>query len=70
MCDLSLDGVAQGGCSFDWDVADPEASLVDLADRLCEGWLHEEGWGGWPMCPNHPTRPMWADVGEGGRAIW
>jgi hypothetical protein len=70
MCDLSLDGVARGGCSFDWDEADPEVTLVDLSDRLCEGWLHEEVWGRWPMFRNHPTRPMWADMGEDGHAIW
>jgi hypothetical protein len=70
MCELSLDGVAQGGCNVDWGQADPEGSLVDLADRLCEGWLHEEVWGGWPMCVKHPTRPMWAEMGESGRAMW
>jgi hypothetical protein len=69
VCDLALGGRRRGGCSFDGD-DDPEGGLANLADRLCEGWLHEEVWGGWPMCPKHPDRPMWAGLSEGGVAVW
>lgn len=70
MADISIDGSPLGGTSFDWDEAHAEESLADLADRLCESFLHEEIWAGWPMCPNHPDRPMWATTDDGGVAIW
>jgi hypothetical protein len=68
--DFSLDGEPRGGCGVFTGDGQPEDALADLADKLCEGWLHEEVWGGWPMCPRHPDRPMWAGVSEAGRAVW
>lgn len=64
-----LDGARHGAFGL-WPDDDPERTLADLADKLCESCLHEEIWGGWPLCPAHPARPMWATVGEGGRAVW
>jgi hypothetical protein len=69
-CCISLDGEDRGGCNVNDDESRPDANLADLADRLCEGWLHEEIWGGWPLCPRHPTRPMWAVVNDAGLAAW
>jgi len=60
----------RGGLSFDDDECDAEATLAQFADKICEGWLHEEVWGGWPMCPRHPDRPMWAGVGRDRFATW
>jgi hypothetical protein len=70
ICDFTLDGGARGGFGFTDDERDPEGGLADFADKLCEGWLHEEVWGGWPMCPRHPDRPMWATVGRDDLAAW
>jgi len=70
IADISIDGSPLGGTSFTWDDTDSEDSLADLADRLCESFLHEEIWGGWPMCPNHPDRPMWATTDDDGVAAW
>jgi hypothetical protein len=70
ICEFSLDGVGRGSCRVQWDGNDAEACLADLAGQLCEAWLHEDIWGGWPMCPVHATRPMWASVNEAGMAIW
>lgn len=67
MVDISVDGSALGGTNFDWDENHPEESL---ADRLCESFLHEEIWGGWPMCPEHRARPMWATTDANGIAVW
>jgi hypothetical protein len=47
-----------------------EHDLADLADRLVESYLAEEIWGGWPLCPAHPTRPMWPTIDTMGRAVW
>ena len=49
---------------------DPEEHLAPIADRLCEGWLDEEIWRGWPMCSRHPSRPMWAKTDDTGIACW
>ena len=70
MCDLALDGVAIGSTMHRDQGDDPEESLASFADTLCDGWLHEEIWGGWPMCPRHPDRPMWAVVGDDDLAVW
>lgn len=70
IADLSVDGSPVGATSFLWDDENPEVSLADLADRLCESFLHEEVWGGWPICPRHGSRPMWATVGDDGVAVW
>lgn len=66
----TLEGSRRGSVMVRWDGLDTEHMLADLADRLCEAYLHEEIWGGWPMCPNHPTTPMWATVSETGQAVW
>jgi hypothetical protein len=70
MCSIFLDGADHGGCNVNDDEAGPEANLAELADRLCEHSLHEEIWGGWPLCPRHPTRPLWAVVNDAGIAVW
>jgi hypothetical protein len=70
MCDFTLDGDVRGGFSFDDDERDPEESLASFVDTLCEGWLHEDVWGGWPLCPRHPDRPMWATLSDDGSAVW
>ena len=64
------DGSQRGAFMARWKALDGEHMLAELADRLCESHLHEEIWSGWPMCPNHPTRPMWATVNEDGQAVW
>jgi hypothetical protein len=69
VCDMAIDGRRSGSTWFNVS-EDSERMLADLADHLCEGWLHEEIWGGWPLCVRHPTRPMWAKRNERGRASW
>lgn len=68
--DISVDGSRLGGVGFAWDASHSEECLADLADSLCEHSLHEEIWGGWPMCPRHPARPMWATTDGDGVAVW
>ena len=70
MCHFGLDGVLYGAIRMGWDEDDPEGSLAELADRRCETFLHEEIWGGSPMCREHPTRPMWATTDDEGVAGW
>ena len=70
MVGYSMDGSHPGAFMVRWEAVDAEHMLAELADRLCETLLHEEFWGGWPMCPNHSTRPMWATVNAAGRAVW
>jgi len=70
VCEITMDGGVRGSFDFTDDDDDPESSLAALADYLCEGWLHEEVWGGWPMCVRHPGRPMWATVNGAGLAVW
>jgi hypothetical protein len=70
VCDLTLDNRRVGGCGIMADLDDAEAALAAVADRVCEGWLHEEIWGGWPLCPRHPSRPMWAQQNGDGLAVW
>lgn len=70
MVGYSMDDAPGGAFMVRWDGLDAEQMLADLADRLCESHLHETIWGGWPICPNHPTRPMWATVNAAGRAVW
>ena len=70
ICDYAVDGEAdRGGIGTSWDDDDPEETLVRLADRLVEDSLSEVIWGGWPLCPRHPTRPMWPKNSDGG-ASW
>ena len=68
ICALSIDGTAKGSTGMAGGT--PAEVLVDVADRLCDGWLHEEIWGGWPLCTQHPSRPMWAEVDPAGIAQW
>jgi hypothetical protein len=71
LCDVNIDGEAKGAFGvFPADDGRPGEQLARMADSLCEGWLHEEIWGGWPMCPRHGTRPMWAETGSDGEAVW
>ena len=70
VCDVVIDGRAHGSTGFGYSDDDSEQMLADLADSLCEGWLHGEVWGGWPLCVRHPTRPMWAKKNDLGRAAW
>jgi hypothetical protein len=67
-----LDGHSLGskGRSGIFDDPDPEKRLAIFADFLVESDLSEEVWGGWPLCPRHPNRPMWATVNDVGRAVW
>jgi hypothetical protein len=67
LCAINLDGKGVG--SVNVSGAGPEERLADLADRVCEGWLHEAVWGGWPLCKRHPRRPMWAGL-DAGVACW
>jgi hypothetical protein len=68
LCDIAIDGKSRGSTGRVGGV--PELALAMLADRICEGWLHDEVWGGWPMCPKHPNRPMWAMIDSAGPACW
>jgi hypothetical protein len=70
VCDVTLDSRGVGSCGVETNVDNPEAYLVAVADRVCEQWLHEEVWGGWPMCARHPSRPMWAKLNSEGIATW
>ena len=66
ICDYSVDGEADRGSIGDaWTDDDPEGNLVRLADRLVEESLSEVIWGGWPLYPRHPTRPMWPMISAG-----
>ena len=66
ICDYSVDGEADRGSIGDaWTDDDPEGNLVRLADRLVEESLSEVIWGGWPLYPRHPTRPMWSMISAG-----
>ena len=47
-----------------------EEFVAELTDYLQEGFLHEEIWGGWPLCPDHRTHPLSASVSEAGEATW
>ena len=66
ICDIAIDGSPRGSTGVN---GDPEEALAAIADRLCEGWLHEEVWGGWPICPHHGTHPLDAGV-NGSVAMW
>jgi hypothetical protein len=68
VCAVSVDGKARGSTGV--REGTPGEVLADIADRLCEGWLHEEIWGGWPLCKKHRHRPMWAEPDEAGIAQW
>jgi hypothetical protein len=70
LCDISIDDKTLGSSGVGWDEDDPESCLVALADSACENWLHEAVWGGWPMCPHHPSRPMWATLNRDTLASW
>ena len=70
VCVVSIDGRNAGSIGIARADQDPEQLLVDLADGLCERYLHEEVWGGWPRCARHPSRPMWAGKDDRGRAAW
>lgn len=66
VCDYAVEAEAdRGGIGTSWDDDDPEETLVRLADRLVEDSLSEVIWGGWPLCPRHPTRPMWPKNSDG-----
>src|SRR5665213_2649740 len=41
---------------------DESEFIVALADYLCEFSLDEEVWGGWPICPDHGTHPLQAEL--------
>ena len=66
---MRLDRHYHGAMSWIWDSGDAECCFAELADRLVDGLLAEEIWGGWPLCPRHATRPMWARF-NAGRAVW
>jgi hypothetical protein len=66
ICDYVVDsGADTGGIGEPWDDDDPEGNLVRLADKLVGESLSEVIWGGWPLCPRHPTRPMWPRDSDG-----
>jgi hypothetical protein len=67
--DVQLDGtfVESFGHAF---ATENEAFVAELADHLQESVLHEEIWGGWPMCPDHGSEPLDACVDDAGDAIW
>ena len=70
-CTVLVDKKLLGSFHFTSDDSNREASLAELCDYLCEGFLHEEFWGGWPMCPRHSLHPLWATVHDTtGRATW
>jgi hypothetical protein len=70
MCEVYIDGQLQDRLGVP-DIDDgSEETVARFADWLCEYSLHEVVWGGWPMCPRHPTRPMWAETDPDGRARW
>lgn len=68
-CDITIDDKARGSFGVNVNDADPEDTLATTADRLCEGWLHEEVWGGWPICSLHGTHPLDAQVHQS-VAVW
>jgi hypothetical protein len=68
-CDVIFDGIVQGTTGFTLPVNE-EAFVVELADQLCEGYLHEEIWGGWPICPDHGTHPLEPSLDQSGNAVW
>ena len=65
VCDITIDGTPVGASGVRDADEDPGERLASLADNLCEYILHEAVWGGWPMCPRHRTRPMWAKADDG-----
>lgn len=68
-CDVILDEQVRGNLG-QFFPQDEEAFVVALADRLCESYLHEDIWGGWPICPDHDTHPLEALLDESGTAVW
>lgn len=64
VCDVAIDGSPRGTTGVNGSTGTPEETLAAIADRLCEGWLHEEVWGGWPICPRHRTHPLDARVDQ------
>lgn len=68
-CDVVLDGVSRGkfGQFFPQE---EEPFVATLADRLCDSYLHDDIWGGWPICPDHGTHPLEPLLDECGQAVW
>jgi hypothetical protein len=67
---VAVDGSPAGEGSWYTLSDDPEGRLVSLSDYIQDMYLNEEVWGGWPLCPRHPTRPIWPVVGSDARAKW
>jgi hypothetical protein len=70
MAEVTIDGRRCGAVGRSWFADSTEERLAILADVLQEQFLHEEVWGGWPLCSRHVGRPMWAGIGSTGRASW
>ncbi len=68
-CDVFLDGQSKGSFGTVFSGIG-EAFVVHLADYLCESYLHEEIWGGWPICPDHGTHPLEPSLDDSGVAVW
>ena len=67
--DVSLDQTRKGSFGRVFS-ADEEEFVVQLADYLCDSFLHEEIWGGWPICPDHGTHPLEPSLDEAAVAVW
>jgi hypothetical protein len=67
-CDVIFDGAIRGTVGLTLP-EDEERFVVELADQICEYYLHEEIWGGWPICPDHGTHPLEPSL-ESGTAVW
>ena len=67
--DVVIDGSILGG--FGQGFSEPSEEFVaELADYLQEMFLHEEIWGGWPLCPQHLNHPLAAGLSGTGEATW
>jgi hypothetical protein len=69
--DVYIDIDQERNGSFGRNFSDhPEEFLADLADYLCDSYLHVEVWGGWPLCPRHTAHPLNAELADSGVAVW
>jgi hypothetical protein len=66
---IYFDGALDAGVGWPMG-ATIEESVADIADRLQECTLHEEVWGGWPICGRpHHTHPL-VPVVRAAHAVW
>jgi hypothetical protein len=68
-CDVFLDDKPKGSFGTYFPEVG-EGFVVQLTDYLCGSFLHEEVWGGWPICPDHRTHPLVPSLDDSGMAVW